>query len=255
MKKIKYVSLCSGYGAECIALKRLKRDYPEFDFECLAWSEIELNAIKAHNAIHPEYAERNLGDMTTANYLQIAENNDCDLLFYSTPCQSVSRAGKRKGMKKDDDAASALIWHTERAIKELKPRICILENVPGMVEKRNIEDFKSWCRVLEGLGYVNFWRTLNAKNFGVPQNRERVFMVSILKDGATPYPYFTFPTGWELDKCVEDYMEPAEGVSENYYICKDRITREAISDMLNQPNVYDELLKIYHDERKEADCH
>lgn len=95
--KINYVSLCSGYGAECIAFKRLKRDYPDFDFECLAWSEIEPNAIKAHDAIHQEYIGRNLGDLTKVDWKAWHESigsPHIDLLFASTPCQSVSNAGK-----------------------------------------------------------------------------------------------------------------------------------------------------------------
>ena len=93
--KINYVSLCSGYGAECIAFKRLKRDYPDFDFECLAWSEIEPNAIKAHDAIHQEYIGRNLGDLTKVDWEgwhKSIGNPHIDLLFASTPCQSVSSA-------------------------------------------------------------------------------------------------------------------------------------------------------------------
>lgn len=114
--KINYVSLCSGYGAECIAFKRLKRDYPYFDFECLAWSEIEPNAIKAHDAIHQEYIGCNLGDLTKVDWVgwhKSIGNPHIDLLFASTPCQSVSNAGKNAGMKKGTDTESALIWATE----------------------------------------------------------------------------------------------------------------------------------------------
>jgi len=248
--KINYVSLCSGYGAECIAFKRLKRDYPDFDFECLAWSEIEPNACRAHDAIHPEYAGRNLGDMTTCDYSGI--NTPIDVLFYSTPCQSVSNAGKQKGMKKGDDtAASALIWHTERAIQELRPRICILENVKGMVSKRNRSDFDEWCGVLESYGYSNFWQVLNAKDYGVAQNRERVFMVSILRTEDNPYPTYDFPQGFPLEKCVEDYMEPAEEIDESYYISQERVTNKVLADILEQPNVRAEMEELYHEEWKE----
>lgn len=245
MKKVNCVSLCSGYGAECIAMKRLKRDYPGFDFECLAWSEIDANACKAHDAIHPEYAGRNLGDMTTCDYSAIT--GPVDVLFYSTPCQSVSNAGKNKGMKKgDDDAASALIWHTERAIRELRPRICILENVKGMVSKKNRPDFDEWCGVLEGYGYANFWKVLNAKDHGVPQNRERVFMVSILRTESDPNPVYNFPDPIPLTKTVKDYMEKAEDVDDSYYISQERVTNKILSDILDQPNVRAEMEELYH---------
>ena len=222
MKKIKYISLCSGYGAECIALKRLKADNPGFDFECVAWSEIERNACQAHDAIHPEYADRNLGDMTACDYSNI--QTPIDLLFYSTPCQSVSNAGRQKGMKKGDaDAASALIWHTERAIKELKPSICILENVKGMVSKRNRQDFDDWCAVLESYGYVNFWKILNSKDYGVPQNRERVFMLSILRTVDNPNPTYNFPAPFPLEKRLRDVLE--SNVDESYYLKPEQVQR------------------------------
>lgn len=248
--KIRYVSLCSGYGAECLAFKRLRRDHPGFDFECVAWSEIEPNACKAHDAIHPEYAGRNLGDMTVCDYSGIAA--PIDMLFYSTPCQSVSNAGKNAGMKKgDDSAASALIWHTERAIRELRPRICILENVKGMVSKKNRPDFNQWCSVLESYGYVNYWKVLNSKNFGVAQNRERIFMVSILRTDSEPCPQYHFPEGFPLTKCVEDYMEPAECIDESYFIDPVRVTGKVLSDILDQPSVRAEMENLYHQEWKQ----
>lgn len=183
--KINYVSLCSGYGAECVALKRLKQDFDAFDFECLAWSEIEPNAIKAHNAIHPEYKNLNLGDLTKvdwSSWYKSINSPHVDLLFASTPCQSVSCAGKNAGMKKGSDAESALIWATEDCIRALNPDIIVYENVKGMISKRNRSDFNEWCATLKNLGYVVQWEVLNAKDFGVAQNRERVFPIAIRKD-------------------------------------------------------------------------
>lgn len=135
-------------------------------------------------------------------------------------CQSVSTAGKQRGMKKgDDDAASALIWHTERAIRELKPKWCVLENVKGMVCKRNKHDFDEWCGVLESYGYTNFWQVLNAKDYGVPQHRERVFMVSILGDKAT----FEFPKPFPLEKRLRDVLE--DNVPESYYLKDEQVAK------------------------------
>lgn len=248
MKKINYVSLCSGIGAECEAFKRLRQDFPnDFDFNCLAWSEIDKYACISHDAAHPEFAGRNIGDMTKCDYSQITV--PVDLLFYSTPCQSVSNAGKQAGMKKgDDSAASALIWHTERAIRELRPKVCILENVKGMVSKKNRADFDEWCRVLESYGYINYWKILNSSQFGVAQNRERVFMISILRTEDDPNPTYNFPKGFPLTKCVEDYMEPAEDIGEEFYISQHRVTGKVLSDILNQPNVREEMEKLYHAE-------
>lgn len=83
MGKVRVVTLCSGYDSQCLALERLKRNYPQFDYDLVAWSEIEESAIKAHNALFPQWADRNLGDMTKIDWEQVP---DFDLLFYSTPC-------------------------------------------------------------------------------------------------------------------------------------------------------------------------
>ena len=151
---LKVVTLCSGYDSQCLALERLKEIDSDFDYELLAWSEIDSYAIKAHDALFPKWKGRNLGDMTVCDYSSIEK--DIDLLFYSTPCQSLSSAGKQKGMRKGDDAASSLIWHTERAIRELSPKILILENVGAILNKRNINDFNQWMNDLSSYRYRNF---------------------------------------------------------------------------------------------------
>ena len=94
-------------------------------------------------------------------------------MFYSTPCQSLSSAGKQKGMKRGDDAASSLIWHTERAIRELSPEILILENVSAITNTRNVDDFSQWLKLLSDLGYRNFYNVLNAKDYGVPPEQKQ----------------------------------------------------------------------------------
>lgn len=215
--KINIVTLCSGMEAQGQALKRLCTDYPELEWDLLAWSEIDSNAIKAHNAVFPEYADRNLGDMTKCDYSSIKEQ--VDVLFYSTPCQSVSVAGARKGMKEGDDAASALIWHTRRAIKELRPRIAILENVKGMIMGENHKEFHKWQHELESYGYTNFAAILDSQDYGVAQHRERLFMVSIL-DCDEP---FYFPKPFKLEKRLKDYLE--EDVPESYYLKPEQVKR------------------------------
>lgn len=220
--KINVITLCSGYDAMVLALKRLRRDNPDkFDFDLLAWSEIDTYACAAHDALHPEFADRAVGDMTKVDWRRWSEergNPQIDCLIYSTPCQSVSTAGKQAGMKKGDDAASALIWHTEKAIEALRPKWLLLENVKGMVSKRNRPDFDQWCAVLERYGYTNFWQVLNASGFGVPQNRERIFMVSILGEAS-----FEFPKPFPLEKRLRDVLE--ENVSPEYYLKDEQVRR------------------------------
>lgn len=217
--KINVVTLCSGYGAQEMALDRLKRDYPDFDWELLAWAEIEPNAIKAHQACHPEYADRNLGDITICDYSKITQ--PVDLLVYSTPCQSVSVAGQNKGMKEGSGAASALIWHTRRAIETLKPKVCILENVKGMIMGKNVKDFHKWQHVMESYGYTNFAKVLNSKDYGIPQHRERLFMVSIL-DCTQSY---HFPEPFKLEKRIKDILEPYGTVDESFYFKPEQLLR------------------------------
>ena len=211
---LKVVTLCSGYDSQCIALERIKEINPDFDYELLAWSEIDPYASKAHDILFPQWKGRNLGDMTTCDFSAI--KGGVDLLFYSTLCQSLSSAGKQKGMRKGDDAASSLIWHTERAIRELSPEILILENVSAITNKRNIGDFNQWLHLLSDLGYRNFYSVLKAKDYGVPQSRSRLFLVS-LKDGSD----FKFGCPFKLDAKLKDLME--ETVLPVYYLPEEKV--------------------------------
>lgn len=230
MNKTNVISLCSGYDAMVLALKHLRRDFPDkFDFDLLAWSEIDPYACAAHDALHPEFAERAVGDMTAVDWAEWSVehgNPTIHCLVYSTPCQSVSTAGKQRGMKKGDDAASSLIWHTEKAIAALRPKWLLLENVKGMVNKRNKADFDRWCGVLESYGYTNYWTVLNAKDYGVPQNRERVFMVSVLGSSG-----FVWPKAFPLEKRLRDILE--KDVGAGYYLKPYQVER-ALGDMPKQ---------------------
>lgn len=219
---INYISLCSGYGAECLALKRLRHDHPgEFGFNLLAWAEIEPYACAAHDALHAD-ADRNLGDITAVDWKQWHEsigNPHVDLLFASTPCQSVSTAGKQEGMKKGTDAASALIWATEQCIATLLPDFIIYENVKGLISKRNMPDFMEFCATIEKYGYRHMYKVFNAKDFGVPQNRERVFPI-FYRDPEWQYEY---PKPFPLVKRLRDVLE--ENVDESYYLKDEQVRR------------------------------
>ena len=135
------------------------------------------------------------------------------LLTYSFPCQDISVAGKMKGMKKDSGTRSGLLWEVERLLNEVEnlPQVLLMENVPQVIGKKNIDDFHLWQQFLEDKGYSNFVENLNAKHFGVAQNRNRTFMVSIL--GKWNY---SFPKPIPLTKTMKDYLE--DEVDEKYYI-------------------------------------
>lgn len=246
MKKIRLVTLFSGYDSQALAMQRLKNKWGGvFDYELVAWCEIEPAAIKAHNALFPQWSNRNLGDICKVNPSDVP---DCDCLTYSFPCTSISTAGKQAGLEKGSGTASSLLWECEKIIKAKKPQYLLMENVKALVQNKFMPEFQRWMDVLASLGYENYWKVLNAKDYGVAQNRERVFMVSILGEHQ-PY---NFPTPFTLTKCVEDYMEPVEDIGEEYFISQDRVTNKVLSDILDQPNVRAEMEKLYHEEWKKT---
>lgn len=127
--KIRVCTLCSGYDSQMMALRRIEG----LDADLVYWSDIDENAIKAHNAIFPEYADRNLGDMTKVDWTKC---EDFDLLTYSTPCVDISVAGLQKGLEKDSDTRSSIIWSVENCIKEKHPKILVMENVKNITGKK-----------------------------------------------------------------------------------------------------------------------
>lgn len=218
--KLKVVTLCSGYDSQCLALERLKRDYPEFDYELIAWSEFDPEskqpldkqpAVIAHNALFPQYTDRNLGDMTKIDWDKVP---DFDMLFYSTPCQSISSSGLQHGFAEGSGTRSSIIWNVRDAVRIKRPKFLCLENVKAMVQKKFLPMFNLWQQELENLGYVNFAKVLNAKDFGVPQNRERIFLISIRLDDEQPC--YHFPKEFPLEKRLKDVLE--EEVDEKYYL-------------------------------------
>ena len=143
-------------------------------------------------------------------------------MTYSFPCTDLSVAGKMQGMSKADwengnSTHSGLLWEVERILKECKkeelPDVLLMENVPQVHCEQNLADFENWQNFLRSKGYYNFYQDLNAKNFGIPQNRERCFMVSILSD---EFIDFEFPETIPLTTVMRDYLE--EEVEEKYYI-------------------------------------
>lgn len=205
---IRIFTAFSGYDSQCMALGRIGMDY-----DLVGWSEIDRYAIAAHNAIYPQYADRNYGDISTIDWAKVP---DFDLLTYSSPCQDFSIAGNQHGGERGSGTRSALLWECERAIAAKRPRYLLFENVSALVSKKFVRLFNEWQLTLERLGYTNFTQVLNAKDYGVPQNRERVFMVSILDCSKT----FYFPEKIPLTKCLRDVLEDNAG--EEYYL-SDRV--------------------------------
>jgi len=210
MNILRVVTLFSGYDSQCMSLDRLHHNFPQFDYELIAWSEIDNYAIQAHNAIYPQYADRNLGDVCKIDWYKV---EDFDLLTYSSPCQDFSAAGLQKGGIKGSGTRSSLLWECERAIEEKRPKYLLMENVAALVSQKFIKLFNKWQNTLESYGYTNYAKVLNAKDYGVPQNRERIFMVSIRNDISQK---FYFPKSFKLEKRLKDVLE--ENVDERFYL-------------------------------------
>ena len=155
------------------------------------------------------------------------------------------------GFSEESGTRSSLLWECEKAIRDKRPKYLLMENVKALVQKKFMPDFQRWIELLESYGYANFWQVLNAKDFGVAQNRERVFMVSILRTDSDLYSTYNFPKSFPLNKCVEDYMVDAETIDESYFIDQERVTNKVLSDILDQPNVRAEMEKLYHEEWEE----
>lgn len=190
--KLRVFEAFAGYGSQSIALRNLGIDY-----EVVAISEIDKYAIQAYEAIHGKV--NNLGDISK---IKVEDVPDHDLFTYSFPCQSVSMAGKQEGIIRGK-TRSGLLYECERIIEHCKPKYLLMENVKNLVGKKFKPQFDEWLKYLEGLGYTNYWKVLNAKDYGVPQNRERVFVVSILGEHE-PY---KFPKPIPLNTRLKHLLE------------------------------------------------
>lgn len=187
----------SGYDSQCMALDRLGVDY-----ELVAWSEIDEYAIRAHNAVYPQWEDRNFGDIEK---IVPEELPDFDLMTYSSPCQDFSVVGTQAGGEKGSGTRSSLLWCCEEIIRVKRPKFLLMENVKALNGQKFKPLLKKWQEVLEGMGYVNFAKVLDAKDFGIPQHRERLFMVSILGGGE-----YEWPEKQELKLRLKDVLESGE---------------------------------------------
>lgn len=206
-----------GYGSQSMALKRLKRDFPDFDFIIVGYSDIDKRAIKAYNALHADEHITNYGDICKIDWQAVP---DFDLFTYSFPCTDVSSAGQQRGLAKDSGTRSSLLWECERAIDIKRPKYLLMENVKALVSDKFIKYYHEWLTLLDTkYNYASFSQVLNAKDYGVPQNRERIFCVSILREQEEPR--FFFPQPFKLQKLLKDVLEDV--VDEKYYLSDERV--------------------------------
>lgn len=206
--KIRVLELFAGYGSQSLALKRLNIPHESHI------SEIDKYAIQAYNQLHGD--THNWGDICKIDEWSLPSY---DLITYSFPCTSCSTAGRQEGLKRGSGTASSLLWECERIISVNRPKYLLMENVKALVGKKFKPDFEEWLGVLEQLGYNNYWQVLNAKDYGVPQNRERVFVVSIRKD--VDWFGYQFPSKTPLERKLKDLLESE--VDENYYLSDEKV--------------------------------
>lgn len=239
MEPIRVLSLFSGIGAFEKALTRLG-----IPFEIINYCEIDPYPSKAYSIIHNIPEEKNLWDVKKIDLKKLP---DFDLLTWGFPCTDVSVAGKSEGLKLkcndcgkefnlaelidgscpyclsgnvESNTRSGLYFEGYKVLLAKKPKYSVIENVKGLINKKNKKSFQQILKDLEDAGYNNYWKVLNAKDFGVPQNRERVFIVSIRKDIKQD---FEFPIGFDSGIRLKHILEPV--VDEKYYIPQERCER------------------------------
>lgn len=203
--KLRVLSLFSGIGAFEMALRNI-----EIDYELVNFCENDKYAIKSYCAIHGVDENLNLGDITKVSIENLPK--DIDLITHGSPCQDFSVAGLQRGGDEGSKTRSSLMWNTVEIIKHCKPKYVIWENVKNVLSKKHKHNFDKYLKTLELLGYTNYWKVLNAKDYGIPQNRERVFVVSILGEHK-PY---EFPKPIKLEKRLKDILEIE--IDDKYYL-------------------------------------
>ena len=211
-KPIRLLSLFSGIGAFEKALDR-----ENIPYELAYFCEIDKFAVKSYCAVHGVSEDKNLGDIS-----KIASEDipDCDIVTYGYPCQDISVAGKMAGIV-EGETRSGLLFEALHIIKNKKPKYAIAENVKNLVGKKFKADFDNMLNILDSYGYNSYWKVLNAKDYGIPQNRERVFVISIRKD--IDDGTFKFPEKFPLELRLKDMLE--ETVDEKFYLTPKQIDK------------------------------
>ena len=201
MSKLKVLELFGGIGACSKALERLGIEH-----EIIDYVEIDKYAVKSFNAIHNTNFEPQ--DITKWD-----KDIQVDLVMHGSPCQDFSLAGKQQGGDEGSGTRSSLMYETIRIVDKLKPKYVIWENVKNVISKKHIHNFNNYIDKMNELGYTSYYQVLNAKDYGIPQNRERVFTISIRNDLKQT---FEFPPKQELKLKLKDMLE--DEVDEKYFL-------------------------------------
>lgn len=212
-KPIRIIEAFGGYGSQSMALRNIGAD-----FERWKLIEFDPHAVASYNAIHgTNFEPLDIRDVRGTDLQIVDKDKYCYILFYSWPCTSLSLAGKQEGMVEGSGTASSLLWEVKRLLTELSdeelPQYLMFENVSQCHSDKHLPVFKQWLSYLDSRGYKTFYKDLNAKDFGIPQSRNRCFGVSILTD---EWIDFEFPEPTELKIRMKDLLD--DEVGEEYYI-------------------------------------
>lgn len=225
-KTVRFISLFSGIGFQELGLK-----YLGVNFEYHKAIEFDKYAIEAFNCVHGTNIEVTDVTKIKGEDLEITDKDKYTyLLSYSFPCTDLSVAGLQLGMEEGSGTRSSLLWEVKRLLDETKelPDVLIMENVTAVHGTKNRAAFEKWISYLESKGYSNYWNDMNCLDFGIPQSRNRCFMVSILGDYR-----FDFPDIIPLDLCMEDLLIDEEKVADKFCYNSEK-TKKLITDMFNK---------------------
>ena len=225
------LSLFSGIGAFEKALERER-----IPFNLLNYCEIDKYASKSFSAVHNVSEEKNLVDVTK---IDTSKLQNVDLVTYGFPCQDISSAGHQKGFFDENGnvTRSGLFFEALRIIKDIKPKYAIAENVKALTSKKFTSEFQTVLTSLNDVGYNNYYKVLNAKDYGIPQNRERIFIISIRKD--IDDGFFVFPSPVPLRTRLKDLLET--NVDERYYLTDEQVKRITTSNYMQEKDISDTL--------------
>ena len=232
-KPLRLIELFAGIGAQAKALENLG-----VNFEHYRICEFDKYAVASYNAVHGTNFTTSDITQIHAEDLGIIETDKYEyIMTYSSPCSDLSKAGKQQGMRRESGTRSSLLWEVERLLIEITrrggqlPQILLMENVPDVLSEKNRKDFFLWCEFLESLGYTSKYAILNAKDFGVPQNRDRCFMLSWLGEDY----FYDFPKGRAMKPFVDyldfdySYVIKPENLTKTQQTCISRIANETLS--------------------------
>ena len=224
-RPIRLIELFAGVGSQAMALRDLGAD-----FEHYRAVEFDRFSVASYNAIHDtDFETTDIRNISGADLGICDTDKYCYIVTYSFPCQDLSVAGKQKGMTKGSGTRSGLLWEVERLLNECTelPQVLLMENVPQVHSKANMPDFQKWIDFLESRGYSNYWKDLNAKDYGVAQNRDRCFMVSLLGEWN-----YKFPQPIPLERKLKDYLEEMCRANDLAYYINNEKAQELIQALI-----------------------